>query len=57
LLSIAHFVFSEKVDISIPLTYGAFLVCLQVSRIILNKRKQIALLKRPHLQHDGEFEA
>lgn len=60
LLSIGHFVFSEKVDISVPLYYGAFLLLLQVIRIIFNKRKQTALikLKRPqHLQHDGEFEA
>jgi sulfoxide reductase heme-binding subunit YedZ len=57
LLSIAHFAFSEKVDISIPLYYGAFLIFLQLTRIVLNKRKQIALLKPPHLQHDGEFEA
>lgn len=58
LLSIGHFIFSEKVDISIPLYYGAFLLFLQVIRIIFNKRKQMALIKRPQpLQHDGEFEA
>lgn len=57
LLSIAHFAFSEKIDISIPLYYGAFLIFLQVIRIVFNKRKQIALLKRLHLPQDGEFEA
>jgi methionine sulfoxide reductase heme-binding subunit len=55
LLSIMHFVFSEKVDISIPLFYGAFLLFLQIIRIIYNKRKQNALLKRLNLQRDSEI--
>jgi len=51
LLSILHFVLSEKADISAPLVYGLILLFLQLIRGIVRRRKQDALLKRLKLQH------
>lgn len=51
LLSILHFMLSEKADIAIPLAYGAALLALQLIRVIVYRHKQDALLKRLRLQH------
>jgi len=50
LLSILHFMLSEKADISIPLVYGAILLSLLLIRVIVRRHKQGALLKRLKLQ-------
>jgi sulfoxide reductase heme-binding subunit YedZ len=52
LLSILHFLLSEKADITTPLVYALILLFLQLIRFIVSRRKQDALLKRLKLQHD-----